>query len=81
VWPDLTVRSAVLDQRQFRPSLFERLSIRWRRMMHDSPMWPIRGHYRCRTCGRRFPVQWASEAADRVRIWVRPKQRVARRAA
>jgi hypothetical protein len=31
----------------------------WCSFMHDSPMWPIHGEYRCRTCGRRSPVEWA----------------------
>jgi hypothetical protein len=31
----------------------------WCDFMHDSPMWPIRGKYECRTCGRRYPVPWA----------------------
>src|ERR1700722_18587223 len=30
----------------------------WCDLMHDSPMWPIHGQYECRTCGRRYPVQW-----------------------
>ena len=72
----------MLHQQEFRPNLFERLSIWWCRTMHDSPMWPLRGHYRCRACGRSFPVQWAGEpAAAPVPIWIRPEPRVARRAA
>lgn len=31
----------------------------WCDCMHDSPMWPVRGEYECRTCGRRCPVPWA----------------------
>ena len=78
---DLTVRNTMVGQRKFRPNLFKRLGIRWCRMMHDSAMWPIGGHYRCRTCGRSFLVQWARESADPVRIWIRPEPRVTRRAA
>lgn len=37
----------------------EQLSAMWCDYMHDSPMWPIHGRYRCRACGRYFPVQWA----------------------
>jgi len=48
-------------QHQFRPSLFERLGAQWCRIMHDSPMWPVRGRYRCRACGRSYVVPWASE--------------------
>jgi hypothetical protein len=33
--------------------------------MHGSPMWPIHAQYECRTCGRHFPVQWASGATLR----------------
>ena len=70
------------DQRKLRPNFFERLGIRWCRMMHDAPMWPIRGRYRCRACGRSFLVPWASgPAAEPVPIWIRPESRVARRAA
>jgi len=29
--------------------------------MHDAPMWPIHGSYRCRTCGQSYPVPWAGE--------------------
>ena len=66
-------------QPKFRSSLFERLGIRWCRVMHDSPMWPIRGGYRCRSCGRRFHVPWASEpAAEPASIWIQPERRVAR---
>ncbi|MBZ5570234.1 MAG: hypothetical protein LAN64_20640 [Acidobacteriia bacterium] len=69
-------------QLKFHFSLFERLGIRWCRMMHNSPMWPMRGHYRCRTCGRNFLIAWASaRAAEPVQIWIRPEQRVTRHAA
>ncbi len=47
----------------------------WCRMMHESPMWPIHGHYECRTCGRRYPVSWersGSGAAGRQRAAVTP---------
>ncbi|HET9374703.1 MAG TPA: hypothetical protein VFO40_07010, partial [Chthoniobacterales bacterium] len=33
----------------------------WCDFMHDSPMWPIRGEYECRVCGRRYPVPWAGD--------------------
>jgi hypothetical protein len=38
--------------------LAERLSELWCDFMHDSPMWPIHGHYQCRTCGRLYRVPW-----------------------
>jgi hypothetical protein len=50
-------------QRRFRPNLFERLGAQWCRIMHDSPMWPVRGRYRCRACGRSYLVPWVSEPA------------------
>src|ERR1700733_13949600 len=31
----------------------------WCSLLHDFPMWPIRDHYECRTCGRRYRVPWA----------------------
>ena len=62
----------MLDQRQFRPNLLERLGVQWCRIMHDSPMWPVRGRYRCRACGRSYVVPWASEpAAEPVPIRIR----------
>jgi len=33
----------------------------WCSLMHDSPMWPIHGHYECRECGRRYAVPWATQ--------------------
>ena len=52
------------NQRKFHPSLLECLGIWWCRMMHNSPMWPISGHYRCRACGRNFVVSWAGSQVD-----------------
>lgn len=47
-----------------------RIGAAWCSLMHDSPRWPIRGRYRCGTCGRQYRVPWAateSPAAARVR--------------
>ena len=30
----------------------------WCSIMHHSMMWPIHGQYKCRTCGRFYPVPW-----------------------
>jgi hypothetical protein len=30
----------------------------WCTLMHDSPGWPIHGHYTCLACGRRHLVRW-----------------------
>jgi hypothetical protein len=38
-----------------------RASTFWCDLMHDSPMWPIHGHYECRTCGRHYLVPWAAD--------------------
>lgn len=71
----------MFDQ-QSGPNIFQRWGIWWCRAMHDAPMWPIRGHYQCRSCGRTFSVPWAGEPpAGPVRIRIRPEPRVARRAA
>jgi hypothetical protein len=32
----------------------------WCSFLHNSPMWPIRDHYECRTCGRHYRVPWAA---------------------
>ncbi len=32
----------------------------WCAVAHDSPMWPIHGHYECRVCGREYPVAWSN---------------------
>lgn len=34
------------------------LATAWCRLMHGSVMWPVRGHYACRDCGRRYSVPW-----------------------
>jgi hypothetical protein len=36
----------------------ETLRCLWCKCMHEAPMWPIHGSYRCRTCYRRHPVPW-----------------------
>jgi hypothetical protein len=32
--------------------------------MHNAPMWPIRGGYECRTCGRHHNVLWDNMGGD-----------------
>jgi hypothetical protein len=71
----------MFGQLKSHPSLFQRLGAWWCRTMHDTPMWPVHGHYRCRTCARTFAVPWAGAAAEPVRLIVRPEPRVLRRAA
>ena len=44
--------------------MIDRINKIWCNMMHDSPMWPIHGHYECRTCGREFPVNWGTEPKE-----------------
>lgn len=36
--------------------LADKIGAAWCVLMHDAPMWPIHGHYRCRDCGREFPA-------------------------
>jgi hypothetical protein len=38
--------------------MMNRISELWCGLMHAAAMWPIHGHYECRTCGRRYPVDW-----------------------
>jgi hypothetical protein len=40
----------------------------WCRMMHESLLWPVHGHYHCRTCGRRYPAFAEAPVAN----WTRP---------
>ncbi len=40
--------------------LLEKLGILWCRSLHNSPMWPIHGHYTCRVCHRQYQVPWDS---------------------
>jgi len=40
--------------KSFRNSVAER----WCSLMHNAPMWPAHGHYRCRKCGHEYPVPW-----------------------
>jgi len=42
----------------------KRLKEFWCELMHASVMWPIDGHYECRTCGRRFEVPWILKSED-----------------
>jgi hypothetical protein len=37
----------------------DRIGALWCSMLHDSPKWPIHGHYECSACGRRYRVPWA----------------------
>ena len=49
---------------------FLRIGASWCSVMHDSPRWPIHGHYHCGICGCRYRVPWAetgSAVAGRVR--------------
>lgn len=53
----------VLDQRQAvgeSIGLMEKLGFLWCRSLHNSPMWPIHGHYTCRVCLRQYSVTWDS---------------------
>ena len=55
------------EQSKLRLDTAERIGVLWCRLMHDAPMWPIHGTYRCRICGSAYPVPWAGERqGDRV---------------
>jgi hypothetical protein len=41
----------------------DKLGNLWCTLMHDSPSWPIHGHYTCLACGRRHLVRWEREKA------------------
>ena len=41
----------------------------WCSIAHDSPKWPIHGHYACGVCGREYPVEWS-----KVKTGERPKR-------
>jgi hypothetical protein len=36
----------------------------WCKLRHESLMWPVHGHYRCRTCGRHYPAFAEVELAN-----------------
>ena len=58
------IGSIMLDQKKpAGPVAIAKLGAIWCSFMHDSPMWPIHGEYRCRRCGRQTPVGWAGGAA------------------
>jgi hypothetical protein len=40
--------------------LFQRWAEWWCYLFHSNTMWPLRGHYSCRTCRRTYPVPWAN---------------------
>ncbi len=31
---------------------------KWCKLMHPTPMWPVKGYYRCPVCLRSHPVPW-----------------------
>lgn len=33
-----------------------RIGTIWCNLAHESLMWPVHGHYKCRTCGRSYPA-------------------------
>ena len=42
-------------------SPIDKLGNLWCILMHDSPGWPIHGHYTCLACGRLHLVRWERE--------------------
>lgn len=41
--------------------MIEAIARFWCRLVHDEPMLPIHGHYKCRICSRLFPVRWEAK--------------------
>lgn len=46
----------------------ERFLVLWCSVMHDDITWPRNGGYRCRSCGRTYPVPWADQEPSRAQI-------------
>jgi hypothetical protein len=46
---------------KYRLDIAARIRLLWCGMMHDAPMWPIHGSYKCRACGQSYRVPWAGE--------------------
>jgi len=44
-------------------SFLSRAGRLWCSLMHQAPMWPMRGYYRCSICMRTYPVLWAHKEA------------------
>jgi hypothetical protein len=61
------------EQPNSRLVIAERLRVLWCRLMHDAPMWPIHGSYRCGTCGQSYPIPWASETLVQPALLVIPQ--------
>jgi hypothetical protein len=38
-------------------------AVTWCRTMHPDPMWPVKGHYQCPPCLRRYPVPWEAHVS------------------
>ena len=74
--PEKTKYKLDLDFRAWQVAA-ENLGTVWCAIMHDSPTWPIHGKYRCRTCGRQYPVPWDEDhfpMAPAGRITAEPAQ-------
>jgi hypothetical protein len=41
-----------------------KIGMLWCTLMHNSPTWPIHGHYECRVCGRQHHVPWDDVKSD-----------------
>jgi hypothetical protein len=49
------------EQRKRNLNLAGKIGALWCRRMHEAPMWPIHGSYRCRICARSYPVPWSGQ--------------------
>jgi hypothetical protein len=52
--------SRISEVQKLLRGLADRVAVVWCVYMHSAAMWPIRGHYRCRTCGRSYLIDWAA---------------------
>lgn len=56
--PDLGVIGFIDTKETSMRALWNRASIRWCRMFHPEPLWPVHGQYRCPVCLRSYAVPW-----------------------
>jgi hypothetical protein len=64
------------EQPKRRLDTAERIGVLWCWLMHDAPMWPIHGSYRCRICRRSSPVPWDKHLLQPARLVIQQGDRV-----
>jgi len=53
-------------------ALGTRVANLWCRLMHNDPMWPVNGRYRCSVCLCSHPVPWEKRPAIKAPVVVLP---------